>query len=177
MAWYRIRIMPQWWPRFSWNILQWRHNGRESVSNHQPHDCLLNRLFRRRSKKSSKLRVTGFCVGNSPGSGEFPAQMASNVQNVSIWWRHHDYATLGEVELTYIRQLSGTLPVHLLMTIRMHLSSSSIKVQKFMNIWYNASVIAFQDIDFSLGIDSAINRFDNLNNLPLNARTHTHIYI
>ena len=31
--------------------LQWRHNGRGSVSNHQPHHCLLNRLFRRRSKK------------------------------------------------------------------------------------------------------------------------------
>ena len=39
--------------------LRWRHNGRDSVSNHQPHDCLLNRLFRRRSKKTSKLRVTG----------------------------------------------------------------------------------------------------------------------
>ena len=23
------------------------------------------------------------------GTGEFPAQMASNVENVSIWWRHH----------------------------------------------------------------------------------------
>ena len=31
----------------------------------QPHDCLLNRLFRRKSKKTSKLRVTGLCVGNS----------------------------------------------------------------------------------------------------------------
>ena len=39
--------------------LRWRHNERDSVSNHQPHDCLLNRLFRRRSKKSPKLRVTG----------------------------------------------------------------------------------------------------------------------
>ena len=39
--------------------LQWHHNGRDSVWNHQPHDCLLNRLFRRRSKKTSKLRVTG----------------------------------------------------------------------------------------------------------------------
>ena len=48
--------------------LQWRHNGRDSVSNHQPHDCLLNRLFWRRSKKTSKLRVTGLCVGNSPGT-------------------------------------------------------------------------------------------------------------
>ena len=69
--------------------LQWRHNGRDSVSNHQPHNCLLNRLFRRRSKKTSKVRVTGLCVGNSPGTGEFPAQMASNAVNVSISWRHH----------------------------------------------------------------------------------------
>ena len=41
--------------------LQWRHNG----------------------------RVTGLRVGNSPGTGEFPAQRASNAYNVSIWWRHH----------------------------------------------------------------------------------------
>ena len=47
------------WP----SSLQWRHNGRDSVSNHQPHDCLLNRLFRCRSKKTSKLRVTGFVRG------------------------------------------------------------------------------------------------------------------
>ena len=65
--------------------LHWRHYGRDSVSNHQPHDCLLNRLFRRRSKKTSKLPVTSLCVGNSPGTGEFPAQMASNAENVSIW--------------------------------------------------------------------------------------------
>ena len=67
--------------------LQWRHNERNGVSNHQPHDCLLNRLFRHRWKKTSKLRVTGFCVGNSPVTGEFPAQMASNAEKVSIWWR------------------------------------------------------------------------------------------
>ena len=69
--------------------LRWRQNGRYSVSNHQPHDCLLNRLFRRRSKKTSKLRVIGLCARNSPGTGEFPAQMASYAENVSIWWRHH----------------------------------------------------------------------------------------
>ena len=61
-----------------------------SVSNHQPHDCLPKRLFRRRSKKTSKLRVTGLCEGNSPVTGEFPAQRASNAANVTIWWRHHD---------------------------------------------------------------------------------------
>ena len=47
--------------------------------------------------KTSKLRVTGLCAGNSPGTGEFPAQMASNAENVSIWWRHHEdsrYSTM-----------------------------------------------------------------------------------
>ena len=69
--------------------LQWCHNEREGISNHQPHHCLLNRLFRSRSKKTPKLRVTGLCAGNSPVTGEFPTQRASNVENVSIWWCHH----------------------------------------------------------------------------------------
>ena len=73
--------------------LRWRHNGRFGISNHQPHDYLLNRSFRRRSKKTSKLRVTGLGAGNSPVTGEFPAQMASNAENVSIWWRHHGSVT------------------------------------------------------------------------------------
>ena len=49
---------------------------------------------RRRSNKTSKLRVTGLCAGNSPVTSEFPTQRASNAENVSIWWRHH-------VELRY----------------------------------------------------------------------------
>ena len=69
--------------------LQWRRNEFDGVSNHQPQHCLLNRLFRRRSKKAWKLRVTGLCVGNSAVTGEFPAQRASSAENVSIWWRHH----------------------------------------------------------------------------------------
>ena len=73
-----------------WKLpLQWRYNKRDGVSNYRTPDCLLNRLFRHRSKKTSKLRVTGLCEGNSPVTGEFLAQMASNAKNVSIWWRHH----------------------------------------------------------------------------------------
>ena len=53
--------------------LQWRHNESDGVSNHQAHDILLNRLFRRRSKKTWKLYVTGLCEGNLPVTGEFPA--------------------------------------------------------------------------------------------------------
>ena len=48
----------------AFEALEWRHNVRDGVSNHQLHGCLLNRLFRRRSQKASKLRVTGLCAGN-----------------------------------------------------------------------------------------------------------------
>ena len=54
---------------------QWRHNGHDGISNHKSHHCLLNRLFRCKSKKTSKLRVTGFVQGihrwpvNSPHKG------------------------------------------------------------------------------------------------------------
>ena len=56
-------------------ILQWRHNGRDGVSNNQPHDCLFNRLFRHRSKKTSKPASLAFVRGihrwpvNSPHKG------------------------------------------------------------------------------------------------------------
>ena len=39
------------------------------------HDCLLNRLFRRRSKKTSKLRITGLCAVNSPHKGPVTRKM------------------------------------------------------------------------------------------------------
>ena len=48
--------------------LQWRHDERQGVSNHRRLDCLLNRLFRRISKNTSKLRVTSLCEGNPPDS-------------------------------------------------------------------------------------------------------------
>ena len=51
-------------------------------------------------RKILKLRVTGLCAGNSPGTGEFHAQMASNAENISIWWRHHDVVTERKLETT-----------------------------------------------------------------------------
>ena len=59
---------------------QWRHNKRDGVLNHRRLDCLHNRLFRRRSKKTSKVRVTGLCEGNSPVVGGFPSQRAGNAE-------------------------------------------------------------------------------------------------
>ena len=78
------------WIAFIFVTSRWRHNGHDGIWNHQPHACLVNGLFRRRSKKTSKLRINGLCEGNSPETGEFSAQMASYAENVSIWWRHHE---------------------------------------------------------------------------------------
>ena len=64
----RVHIL---WDVLYWFIsLQWRHNERDGVSNHRRLHCLLNCWFRRRSKKTSMLRVTGLCAGNSPVTGD-----------------------------------------------------------------------------------------------------------
>ena len=87
--------------------LQWRHNRHDGVLNHQPHHSLLNRLFRPRSYKASKLRVTGLYEGNSPGTGEFPPQMASNAEEVSIWWRHHEARLINKVARSLIHHIEN----------------------------------------------------------------------
>ena len=38
------------------STLQWRHNGLYSVSNHKPHHCLLNRLFKAQVKENIKAQ-------------------------------------------------------------------------------------------------------------------------
>ena len=88
LFWYQVAVDFIYWHGIL-NALQGSYNGRDGVWNHKPRDCFLWRLIRRRSKKTSKLRVTGHCVGNSPVTGEFPAQNASNAENASIRWRHH----------------------------------------------------------------------------------------
>ena len=73
------------------NTLQWRLNGRDGISNHQPHECLLNRLFRRRSKKTPKLCATGLCAGihrwpvNSPHKWPVTQKMFPFDDVIMIW--------------------------------------------------------------------------------------------
>ena len=55
------------WKCFITVTSQWARRRLKSPT----HDCLLNRLFRHRPKKTSNLRVTGQCEGNSPVTGEF----------------------------------------------------------------------------------------------------------
>ena len=91
--------------------LRWRHSGCDSVSNHQPHDCLLNRLFRRRSKKTSKLRVTGlfFVRGihrgpvNSPHKWPVTRKMFP-FDDVIMYWCHCVYVTWWE-KLMYFHSI------------------------------------------------------------------------
>ena len=105
--------------KLQWFIsLQWRHNGYDCVSNHQPCNCLFNWFFRHRSKKTSKLRATGLCEGNSPVTGEFPAQRASNAENVSIWWRLHGTCTCTS---PHIARQAGSLPYAPMGSLHTHL--------------------------------------------------------
>ena len=67
---------------------QWRHNGRDGAWKHRSIDGLLEILFMRRSKKTSKPCVTGLW---GEFTGDFLSQRASNV---SIWWRYHFYEIL-----------------------------------------------------------------------------------
>ena len=75
------------------HTLQWRHYERHGFSDCRHLDCLLKRLFRRTSKKISKLRVTGLCEGNPPVTGGFPSQRANNAEDIFIWWRHVNMTT------------------------------------------------------------------------------------
>ena len=66
-------------------------NDHDGVSNHQPHGCLLNRLFLFRAQIKENIKAPRHwpLCGEFTGTGEFPAQRASNAENVSNWWRHH----------------------------------------------------------------------------------------
>ena len=68
-----------------------RHKECDGISNHRRLHRFLKHLLKCKSKKTSKLHVTGLCKGNPPLTGRFSTQKASNAKNVSIWWSHHWY--------------------------------------------------------------------------------------
>ena len=86
------------------NALHWRHNDHDGVSNHQPHGCLLNRLFRRRSKKTSKFRITGLCVGNSPRTKGQLRGKCFHLMTSSWHSLFERYLLLNNVYLNYNKQ-------------------------------------------------------------------------
>ena len=52
-------------------------------------DVTMGAFIQVQIKENIKAPRHWLCAGNSPVTGEFPAQMANNAKNVSIWWRHH----------------------------------------------------------------------------------------
>ena len=70
--------------------LQWRHNRRQRVSNHQQLDGLFNYLLSPTPKKHQNSALLVLCEGNSPATGEYSAQGVSNTEKASILWRQHD---------------------------------------------------------------------------------------
>ena len=130
-------------------LLQWCNNERDSVSNHQSHDCLLiyiyNRLFRRRSKKTAKLCVNGLCEGNSPVTGEFPAQRASNAENVSIWWLHHDCGILLMAINVYIEKRGMIATAIHIPTIYCNYTGTSLVCMREAN-WFSHAILTTQRI-------------------------------
>ena len=63
------------------HVLQWHHNEHDGISNHQRLDGLFNRLFRRRSKKISKLRITGLWGGELTGDQWIPLTKGQLCEN------------------------------------------------------------------------------------------------
>ena len=83
----------------SCETLKWRPNKSDGISNHQPHDCLLNLLFGRWSKKTSKLRVTGLCEGN--------IQCCQCACRISEWsdyskYKPHGFETSGDRTMRHL---------------------------------------------------------------------------
>ena len=68
---------------------QWRHNGCDSVSKSPASRLFTQPFIQTQIKENIKAPCHWPLCGEFTGTGEFPAQMASNAENVSIWWRYH----------------------------------------------------------------------------------------
>ena len=82
--WVAIEMGDQW----DGGLLRWGTNEMGDQWDGGPMMC--TRLSKAQIKEISKLWTTGLCEGNSPVTAKFPAQRASNAEDVSIGWRHHD---------------------------------------------------------------------------------------
>ena len=74
----------------SHQTLQWRHNERDGISNHQPRDCLFNRLFKAQIKENIKAPRHWPSWGEFTGDRWIPRTKGQYHGKASIWWRHHE---------------------------------------------------------------------------------------
>ena len=91
---------------------------------------------RRRSKKTSKLRVTGICEGNSPVIGEFPVQRACNTENVSIWSRNSvcEWTRVGVDQDSGVEKVENTM-ILISLNLKFWMHDDVIKWKHFPRYW------------------------------------------
>ena len=112
--------------------LQWSHNECDGASNHRLLDGLLNRLLKFKSKKTSKLRVTGFVKMNSPHKGPVTREMFpfdDAIMTMSASWLplHHASPITEELQATKLDMIiSRCIPLsaipYVIALIRWHFS-------------------------------------------------------
>ena len=119
-----------------YGALQWRHNGRDGISNHQPFDCLLNRLFRHRSENASKLRVTGLCAANSP--------VTSSLEN-DAWCREAKWMTEGIMlhEWKCIQILKPVLCIHYIAGLAHDYSNSIVNSLELLQLCAKPMILLY----------------------------------
>ena len=126
--------------------LTWRHDGCDGVSSHQPHivcsTVYFSTVFKAQIKETSKFRVTGLCAGISPGTGEFPAQMASNAENVSIWWRHHVCLQREAIHWVPCIRTDAYIKRYVCLQTIIHLC------KKWFSVWISIYIITFLSVSF-----------------------------
>ena len=86
---FQSTICKEWEGRLKWYALLWvimTAIASQITSLTIVYSTIYSDADQRKHQSSASLAF----VGNSPVTGEFPAQMASNAENVSIWWRHHE---------------------------------------------------------------------------------------
>ena len=123
--------------------LHWRHNECDGVSKHRRLDCLQNRLFKRRSKKTFKFLTTGLCDGNPPATGGFPSHRTCDAENfpfqdVIMWWWNRLFYRLGD--LTNTSQGLGTTHVidYIVFVRSTETGLLSVKTSTWLNIFGNS---------------------------------------
>ena len=118
---------------------QWRHNERFWCLNHQHLDCLLDHLFRRTPKKTSKHRVTGLCEGNPPVASRFLSQRANNAENISIWWCHHENNSYDQIKYLNIKTKETThFPIS--SQYSLHIPTLDLVVRIHRKVYYHVQL-------------------------------------
>ena len=140
--------------------LQRHHNERDGVLIHRRLYCLLNRLFRCRSKKTWKLCVTGLCEGNPPMTDGLPSQRASNAENVSLSKRLNAHLSSTQAAVFVVGGLHEKWDRMLLVLFHVNLFRVQIQKATFTSTANNPKHSEVSNITFSDPVSSIPDYWD-----------------